>query len=419
MRATANKVQGVDAAERAEFRRQIERLPATIRPTLNKQLDGWEELFPYEQNRYAKFMYGLSRLSEAELHTLADPLRALEGKMGVATWNYSVATETMENASLLARSPYYAEWRREVQSVFTGIEASARDASPAAAPRGRVVLLILPENLPITAIAAQKPWDARGVEFRVDGDARRVCELAVKGESGLPARLRAEGDAESADCWLIDADAKLGALLGEDAHPMSLLEYAALKRFRDEFLAEVNTVPRDLTVSDQILARIRHKSWEEWWPASLAGEARLRRFVVELFLSGNGALIFSNAFVQWCTSEALRRARPRLVVARFGLRPKPKPFTGIAIFENQQKISALHDVDDPAGSAVDAVILARYVWLSVLRYPEQEQTICVCVAESSGTAYVIAPEGMQPEWTHNRAVTPEEIHAWMSKRLED
>jgi hypothetical protein len=412
MRASA----GVDAGSRAEFQRQIERLPVTMQPTLNQQLSGWENLFPYEQARYAKFMHGLSVLRDEQLSALTGPLRALETRMGVATWNYSVATDTMENASLLARSPYYGEWRRQVQHIFEGIETAARAAAPASAPRGRVVLLVLPESLPIAQIAAARTWDARGVEVRIEGDARHVCELALKGETGLPACLQADG-AENADCWLIDADMKLGALRGEDATPVSLLEYAVLKRFRDDFLAEVNTVPRDMTVTDQILARIRRQDWESRWPASLAGETRLRRFLVELFLSGNGALIFSNAFVQWCASEAIRRARPRLVVARFGLRAKPKPFTGIAIFENQQKISSLGDVDDPAGSAVDALILARYVWLSSQRYPEREQTSCVCVSEASGTAYVITPQGEGAVWAHQDSVTPEELYAWMKARL--
>ena len=47
------------------------------------------------------------------------------------------------------------------------------------------------------------------------------------------------------------------------------------------------------------------------WPAEYAGQPRLRKFVIDLFLSGNGALIFSNAFVEWAVSEAIRRARPR------------------------------------------------------------------------------------------------------------
>ena len=219
-----------DATSRAEFQRQIDRLPVTMRPALNQQLGNWENLFPYEQARYVKFMRGLSALSDAELHALTDPLITLETKMGVAAWNYSVVTDTMENASLLARSPYYGEWRRQVQNVFAGIESAA--ATPANAPRGRVVLLVLPDSLPIMQIVAARPWDDRGVEVRVEGDARRICELALKDETGLPARLRADG-AESADCWLIDADAKLGALRGENTQPASLLEYAALKRFRE------------------------------------------------------------------------------------------------------------------------------------------------------------------------------------------
>ena len=99
-------------------------------------------------------------------------------------------------------------------------------------------------------------------------------------------------------------------------------------------------------------------------PRKLTASHRLRKFMIDLYLSGNGALIFSNAFVEWAASEVLRRARPRTIVARFGMRSKPKPFTSIAIFENQQRVSSLPDVDDPENSAIDAAILARYVWLA-------------------------------------------------------
>lgn len=215
---------------------------------------------------------------------------------------------------------------------------------------------------------------------------------------------------------MIDADIGLGQFAGPSA-AASILEYKVLKEFRDQFLAQVNTVPKDIEATDHILAAMRAQNWDAWWPASLQGQNRLRSFVVELFLSGNGALIFSNAFVQWACSEAWRRARPRLMVGRFGMRAKPKPFTGIAIFENQQKISAMHDVDDPEGSAVDALILARYVWLSAMRYPEHQQTSCVCVSEASRTAYMIAPEAKRPAWNAGRRVTPEEICGWMRQCL--
>lgn len=407
----------VDARE--AYRREIARLPLTMQPALNQQVNAWDDLFPYEQKRAVEFLRGVSLFDAAGLGTMTQALRELEVRMGVAGWNFSVAADTMTNASQLARSPNYSEWRREVQSVFSAIEARARNSAVAEPPAGRLIFLVLPESLPITSIAGRKPWDGRGVEYKIDGDARRISEMALRHSSGLPDLLASRfrgvpGDA-NADCWMIDADAGLGELSGAAA--ASILEYRVLKGFRDQFLAQVNTVPKDIEATDRILTGMRKQNWNVWWPPSLQGQNRLRSFVVDLFLSGNGALIFSNAFVQWACSEALRRARPRLIVGRFGVRAKPKPFTGIAIFENQQKISAMRDVDDPEGSAVDAIILARYVWLSALRYEEDEQTCCVCVSESSRTAYLIAPEPKRPGWAAGREVTPEEICGWMRKCL--
>ena len=326
----------------------------------------------------------------------------------------------MENASQLARSPYYADWRREVQSVFAAIEGSTRETMPPPPAVGRLILLIFPESLPITSIAGRKPWDSRGMEFRIEGDAREVCRMALQGRYSLNALLAAKAGADSSEAWLIDADATLGSLAGQ-ANPatVSLLDYGTLQHFRDEFLTQVNTVPKDIEAADQILSQVRRENWDKSWPATLAGQNRLRSFVIELFLSGNGAMIFSNAFVQWAVSEAVRRAHPRLVVGRFGLRSKPKPFTSIAIFENQHKISAMRDVDDPEGSSIDALILARYAWLSALRHLEREQTCCVCVAESSRSLYVIAPETKRPGWAIDRPVSPQEICSWMRSSFAD
>lgn len=403
------------------YRREIARLPLTMQPALNQQVNAWGNLFPFEQKRAGEFLSGVSLFSPAELDALTRHLRELESQMGIAHTNFSVASDTMANASQLARSPYYTEWRREVQRVFAAIEAKARATAPIEPPVSRLILLVLPEVLPISSIAGSKPWDPHGVEFHIDGDPGRICQIALRSNSGLPAMLLSRENqnptSASADCWLIDADSGLGSLLGSPSAPASVLEYRALKEFRDQFLAQVNTVPKDIEATDRILSGMRKQNWDAWWPSSLHGQTRLRSFLVELFLSGNGALIFSNAFVQWACSEAMRRARPRLVVARFGLRAKPKPFTGIAIFENQQKISAMRDVDDLEGSSIDALILAKYVWLSALRYSDRSHTSCVCISESSRSAYVIAPEASRPEWPADRQIKPEELCDWMGQAL--
>lgn len=410
-----------DAAQLAAYRTLIERLPVTMRPSLNQQLAGWESLFPFERKQLTSFLHGLASFQPSALAALIQPLKSLEAKMGVEHWNFSQSGDTMENASMLARSEHYAEWRQEVQRIFEAVNAAGRDSTSEPTKQKRLILTVLPESLPIEPMTAWKSWDRRAQGFKIEGDSRRVSEMFIQGHGdhpGIAALLARQGSVEESDLWLIDADEEFNRYQSEtERQSTSSLSYAVLKPFRDKFLADVNTVPKNIEATDQTLAGLRHRDWGPLWPADSPARARLRSFVVDLFLSGNGALIFSNAFVEWAASEALRRARPRVIVARFGLRSKPKPFTGIAIFENQQQISALPDVDDPEGSATDALILARYIWLAALRYPEQDQTCGLCISEQEKSAYLIVPEGAALPWGADRPATPEELSAWIATYL--
>jgi hypothetical protein len=336
--------------------------------------------------------------------------------MGIKLSNFSAAFDTIENASLLARSEHYAEWRREVQRVFEAVNAAAHESMQIQTAYTRLILLILPRNLPVDPQSVWKEWDRRGQEIKISSGSERLCELAVHGQAAVSptATLAAQqGRQESSDLWLIDAEGDLSNMLSSPS-PIAAcsLSYAALKPFRDKLLAELNKAPKDIQATDEVIANLRREAWDAWglWPAEIANQPRLRKFVIDLFLSGNGAVIFSNAFVQWAAAEAIRRARPRTIVARFGMRSKPKPFTSIAIFENQQRISSLPDVDDPENSAIDAVILARYVWLTACRYPEQEQTLCLCVAEQGDSAYVIPPVGKSLGLGSEHPIAPEELY---------
>jgi hypothetical protein len=81
-----------------------------------------------------------------------------------------------------------------------------------------------------------------------------------------------------------------------------------------------------------------------------------------------------------------------VLVAHFGTRNKPKPFTSVAVFENQEKASPALDEEDLAGSAVDAEMLAYYVWLAAGRFPEYyARTACLCFGEDLPEVYVVAP----------------------------
>ena len=106
------------------------------------------------------------------------------------------------------------------------------------------------------------------------------------------------------------------------------------------------------------------------------------------------------------------------MAAQFGVRSKPKPFTGVAVFENPDQVNPLPAVDDMPGSAVDAQILALYVWLAAARYEEyQRSTVCVCIAESLSQAYIVAP----PEFSLLKEPEPvplerlsQALHTWIA-----
>ncbi len=380
-------------------------------------------LFPYERNRVTTFMKGVETYSPSALDALTAPLWALEAKMGVKHWDFSQTNDTIENASQLARSAYYAEWRREVQRVVDAINTAARDATPAQAESTRLILIVLPGNLPVNPQSVWKQWDPRGQVIKISGGSEKLCELVLRGQPGLDgiATLAAkQGSTDSSDLWLIDSEAKLHAMLSPQAPiPAFSLSFTNLKPLRDRFLAELNKTPKDIEATDQIIANLRSEAWSGWglWPPEVDSQPRLKRFLIDLILSGNGVLIFSNSFVEWTAAEVLRRARPRTIVARFGMRNKPKPFTSIAIFENQQKVSTVPDVDDPENSAIDAAILARYVWLAASRYLEQDHTICICVAEHLDSAYAILPEGKTLGWSPDHAVAPEELYNWLGTQF--
>ena len=397
-------------AELAGYRRTVARLPLTVRPSVNEQLNKWSSLFPYERGQLASFLHGVEGFTPGEFSAAMAPLVTLEARMGVAHWRFSETSNTMENSGQLARSPYYAEWRQAVQELFKAVNAKARQGAAAEPERGRAIVLVLPASLPVEEHTAFSPWQAHGRRVAIDGDAREFMRLLVDRWSDYRDALSASGASDASDAWVLDGDGPPGQPIHPSSVPGALcLSWAQLDGFRRQFLAEMNVVPRDIHTASDTMTLLEQRDWSKWWPHELEGQERLKNFVVDTYLSGNGALIFSSAFAQWTSSEVLRRARPRLLVARFGVRNKPKPFTSIALFEDQTKVSPLPDTPDPENSAIDAAILAHYVGLAAQRYAEYHGAVVVCVAEHLNAAWVVAPP-YAPLGAGPASMSPAELH---------
>ncbi len=401
----------------------LQRLPLTFLPFINQQLREWEFLFPNERQSTERLLLYVARLNPEQSAALFRDVIVLEEKMGVRHWQFSTTEQTIQNSSMLARSPYFQEWRRAVQAVFDAADRDALETrSVAAKPVNRLVLLDIPPALPLPAATAWRHWQGIGNALNLDlsstGHSQNLLEFLLTGTAndkgtpggGLLQAVRSQSSGTAmADTWLVDAGRSLVDFVLDEKRtaprdaPEILLSYSRLESYRENFSHEMNTMRKDLADADAVFDRLRKVDVIPWCPAEIAAEPAVREFVRSLYLSGNGAVIFGNSFVEWASSEAFRRARPSLLAARFGVRAKPKPFTGVAVFENPDQVNPLPAVDDIQGSAIDAQMLALYVWLAATRYGEyQRSTVCVCLAESLSQAYVVAP----PEFTLSQQTEP-------------
>ena len=392
-----------EEVERALEAGVLKRLPLTFLPFVNQQLHQWDYLFPNERRSVQHLLVYVAAMSEEQSAALFADVRALEDKMGVRHWQFSTSEQTIENSSELARSPYFQEWRRAVQAVFDAVDKDAQPArgTPESSPH-RLVLLEIPKNLPLDSARVWRRWRGIGIPVKLDLSGVRTGALqrlllgsSTAGANASPGLLHAAGSrstAAHADTWVIDAGRELVDPIAAQTTSAVLLSNARLDAYRQNFSHEMNTMRKDLADADAVFDRLRKVDVSPWCPPEVAADPAVREFVRSLYLSGNGAVIFGNSFVEWAASEALRRARPSLVAARFGMRSKPKPFTGVAVFENPDQVNPLPAVDDPDGSSLDAQMLALYVWLAASRYEEYRRaTVCVCIAESLAEAYLIAP----------------------------
>ncbi|MFZ1085545.1 MAG: hypothetical protein WAN35_11305 [Terracidiphilus sp.] len=399
----------------------LKRLPLTFLPFVNQQLNQWSFLFPNERQSVERLLLFVASLSPEQSTGIFRQVAELEEKMGVAHWEFSTSEQTILNSSQLARSPYFQEWRQAVQAVFDAADQHAVKTNAAAGKaRNKLVLLDIPQHLPLDATSVWRRWLGVGRTVRLDlslsGEKRSPLEALLNGvanatggsSGGVLDAARSRTGAVSADTWVVDAGDLAEAVVGPKptdpaARKSILLSYARLDRYRESFSHEMNTMQKDLADADAVFDRLRKVDVEPWCPPEVAADPAIREFLRALYLTGNGAVIFGNSFVEWAASEALRRARPSFMAAQFGVRSKPKPFTGVAVFDNPDQVNPLPAVDDLPGSALDAQMLALYVWLAACRFDEyQRSTVCVCVAESISEAYVVAP----PEFALGKEAEP-------------
>jgi hypothetical protein len=358
----------------------FDRIPATFSTFFFDQIKDWETLFPAERAYFERLFTLFDKLGEEEFSELFTPLREVERKMGVNEKTWPRRTFTLDQVDFLNRNAHYAEWRGIITNIFARVDP-VLEADVARRGKPRVSVVISPGELPV---GPDRLWT------RLKG--RRVAlEEALDPAVHLKPLLEAPQPVPY-DRWVVQTGSDLPVPEG-----VVSLSYEALSAYRQRLTEQVQTVveKEQLRGPRELGARLRKMKLLPG-EGKLASDPILAEFTRAVLLAGNGTLLINNTFVEWATVQAVRRARPSLMLTHFGIRNKMKPFSSLLIYADPETANPIPTQIDTLGTYVDLELLYLYVWQEFEKHAEYKRnTVHLFVAAGMDEVLVIAPPDFQ------------------------
>src|SRR5262245_13686941 len=385
-----------DAAALARTHSEVlARLPATIGAFVLVELQKWPLLFPSERRYQRVLLEHLSRIPASELEQSAAGISRIEADAGVTRIGERRPAPFQDDAqALLRRRGLFVAWRTEVDAFFQKIDPALEAQLYAADAPRRLIVQIYGREI---AMQRDKMWSRfKRVGLRVS--------LNLEGSGDTAAFLTAlfggprdpnTGPALLDAAWIIEAHQALHALCdGTRTETVTGLSYERLRTYRDELTRTLNAKIQSGVESPQAFAGYaRSLRISPAAGAMLQTNDVMVAFVRDVLLSGNGTMIVNNTFVEWAAAQALRRAQPRMLVTRYGVRDKLKPFSSMVMFSQARPTDHLPIVQDPAGSFIDVEQLSYYVWVNAEKNPAyRRKTLYLFLAEGVDEMLAIGPE---------------------------
>lgn len=400
----------------------FDRLPATFATYTFDRIREWEMLFPAEQNYFERLLSLLDRSSKEAVEQTFAPLTAVESKMDIDRRDWNTREFNLGHVDFLQRSPHYAEWRNAVGDVFAKIDPLI-DEEIARQGRPRLALILAPADLPVGPDRMWQRLGKRGKRILLDlpdnltpEDYTALLLTGAKRAAHQPTLLEINTGSAYSN-WLIESGNAV-LPLAKPTPQNVLLNYDALDAYRTKVMQEVRSMleAKQLKGPRELGAELR-KLKTTPPPGRLGENPLMADFLRSVLLAGNGTLLINNTFTEWGAVQAIRRARPVLTIASFGVRNKVKPFSSLLIYSDQEVSTPVPTQTDTLGTYIDLEVFYQYVWQEFEKYPEyRRNTVYLFGGLGMEELMVVAP----PDFGLLRTgkTTLEKVHAelraWLS-----
>jgi hypothetical protein len=373
---TGDSFRGYPPEARQLATKQIEllqRLPLAFLPLLLRELIFYDWKFPAERTDLARQFTYLGTLAAGPFGAAMSAFAQLKlaRELEQTDWVNSPAIFSEQLSAHLWATHQIDTFRKAAVDYVQKVSASAPDPG---LPIHRLGIAIVGQGVTKNDYPLFRKLRPQGVYF-----------TQVKHMGGLQVLLaaaaaRAEAHPAPYAHWYID-----GATALPVVERVTRVSYSALAGPRAALQNRMQKTYEAAVFDPEAFRTMLAQIKPEEAGLHSGGDEVLNRFQLSLLTEGSGTQVFATTFVQWAAREALRRAQPLTIVARFAPRQRENQMNEL-LAEHQRKPEL-----DAGGSLIDADMGAYYTWLNQQRLAGEEKSAFVAWFEDHEEAVVIAP----------------------------
>lgn len=381
----------------------LRRIPLVLLPILLRVIIDYDWCFPVEQRMLDHQFDYLETLQPSSFASLMDPFAAvhLPGEVSKIDWVNNPQRFSEQLSALLWSTQQIDHYRIAASQYQMQLEPVLASELPVI-PRFAIVVVgqgVSQSNSPLFRML--RPHGALFTNVAPGGGMDTLIEFINERAQKYPAKYAH---------WYIDggqAESTCGALQGVTVTSYNQLAPVALKELTlmEDFIERAGqSTSAGAEAAQSFIAALK--------PTDLgmdgnADDAVMRHFEVKLLTEGAGTQVFSTTFVQWAAREAMRRAQPVTMFARFAPRQRAAPMNELL------KRNPLAQATDPEGSLLDADMGAYYTWINQGRLSGADQARFLTWFEGHGLALAISP-GLASGTTSDVSTSMKKVLEWMS-----
>ena len=396
-----------------EHQSTLDRLPRTFLVSILLELERWLTLFKPERLYYRALLKQLATLPELELDSLFTGLTRLESQAKCHQVEAATPKTFQERTlNLLRKEGLYSSWRQEIDAVFQKLQPTLEAHLYSGDTEPRLIVILYGSGISIQRDKLWKRFSAIGsrIPLHLNGSHRSEAFLRTlftghSSEADQTIRptlfhiLQKSRKVGPLDAWIVEAGNALQVLCerntekGNGSDCATGMSYDRLQGYREQLTKALYSkilsgVPGPL----ELAAYAKGLKIMPQEGISLYCDDVVLAFIRDIFLGGNGTLIMNNSFVEWAAVQSIKRAQPHVLVVRFGVRDKMKPFNSLLLFSKARPADQIPILQEPLGSFIDVELLSYYIWLNAEKGPPyREKTLYLLLAEGTDEMLAVLP----------------------------